>query len=167
MKKLGTIDPRGVGDFQASNYSLREAVRAVVFDEEKNIALLYLSRDSYFKLPGGGVETGEDVEAALRRECMEEIGCEIKNIEPIGYTEEYWKEDTERQVSYCYKTELKGSKGEPSLTQSEKDRGFETIWLPLHEAITKLQTCMPTHWEGDYIPERELLFLNEIMIRAQ
>ncbi len=164
MKKLGLINPRQVNEADILEYRLREAVRAIVFDNAKNIALLEVSRDSYFKLPGGGVESGEDFETALKRECLEEIGCDIKIIKPIGYTEEYWKEDTEKQVSYCYLAKLDGEKGEPELIQSEKDRGFETIWVSLEEGIEMLESCSPTQWEGDYIPPRELLFLRETLL---
>lgn len=163
MKKLGTINPRNVTEEEVSTYKLREAVRAIIFDTDKKVALLKVSRDSYFKLPGGGVEEGEDFETALKRECLEEIGCEIKNVSPLGITEEFWKEDNEKQISYCYVAELDGPKGNPNLTQSEKDRGFETIWMSLGEAITKLESCTPTQWEGDYIPSRELVFLREFL----
>jgi 8-oxo-dGTP diphosphatase len=164
MKKLGVINPRNVTEEEVSIYKLREAVRAIVFDADNKVALLKVSRDSYFKLPGGGVEYCEDFETALKRECLEEIGCEIKNIKPLGCTEEYWKEDAEKQISYCYSAELNGQKGNPDLTKSEMDRGFETVWVTLEEAVQTLESCIPTQWEGDYIPQRELMFLKEFFL---
>ena len=163
MKNLGVINPRNVTEEEASTYALREAVRAIVFDDDNKIALLKVSRDAYFKLPGGGVEIGEDFETALKRECLEEIGCEVTNIQPLGLTYEYWKEDTEKQISYCYVAKLHNQKGNPDLTQSEKDRGFETIWITLENAIQALESCTPIQWEGDYIPQRELMFLREFL----
>ena len=46
----------------------------------------------------------------------------------------------------------------PELTDSEKERGFETVWLPYEEAMETLRTCKPTDWEADYIVPRELVF---------
>ncbi len=53
MRQLKLINPENVSEEEVKNYSTREAGRAVVFDEDKNVALLYVSREDYYKLPGG------------------------------------------------------------------------------------------------------------------
>ena len=55
----------------------RDAVRAVVLDEDRRVLLVeYLDPggDRWWGTPGGGKEPGETDEAALRRELREEIG---------------------------------------------------------------------------------------------
>ena len=52
---------------------IREASRAVIFDENELIPLLSVSKFNYHKLPGGGIETGENKEKALTREAKEEV----------------------------------------------------------------------------------------------
>ena len=56
MKQLKLINPENVSEEEVKNYSVREAVRAVVFDEDKKVALLYVSKENYYKIPGGGIE---------------------------------------------------------------------------------------------------------------
>ncbi len=161
MKDLGLINPRSISHEEAATYALREAARAIVVDGDGLIALLYVTRDNYYKLPGGGLEGDEDKIVALDRECQEEIGCDIEVLQEIGFTTEYWKEDSEKQVSYCYLAKLVGEKGIPQLTESEKERGFETVWVPYVEVMKLLDETIPTQWEGEYIRPREIVFFEE------
>src|SRR4051812_17391569 len=80
----------------------RRAARAVVFDKEGNVALLNATKKHFHKLPGGGLEEGEDVETALRREVLEEIGCKITNVRELGVIEEFRHKFDLRQISYCF-----------------------------------------------------------------
>lgn len=161
MKQIALINPRNVSEEEVATYSLREAGRAIVFDKEKNLALLYVGRDKYYKLAGGGVEQGEDRMLGLQRECYEEIGCSIEVIGEVGYTVEYWKEDQEKQTSYCYLAKVVGEKGSPDYTQSEKDRDFSVVWVSYPEAIKLFKESSPTQFEGEYIKPRDLAFLLE------
>src|SRR6185312_2673648 len=42
-------------------------------------------------LPGGGIEEGEMMEAALRRELREELGIEVSDIKPMFFTDGQYK----------------------------------------------------------------------------
>lgn len=161
MKKLALINPRNISNEKATLFSLREAARAIVIDDMNLIALLHVKRDGYYKLPGGGIEDGEDKIIALRRECLEEIGCNIEILQEVGSTIEYWEEDNEKQISYCYIAKVIGNKGTPNLTKSEKERGLETIWLSHKKVIETLNDCHLNNWEAQYIVPRELAFLEE------
>lgn len=56
----------------------RLRVGAVIIEDDK-LALIERRREgrTYYVFPGGGVEDGEDLATALRRECMEELGVEV------------------------------------------------------------------------------------------
>jgi 8-oxo-dGTP pyrophosphatase MutT (NUDIX family) len=57
-------------------------VRAVVLDGEARVFLVKHSYAAGWHLPGGGVETGETIRDALRRELMEEGRIEVAG-EPV------------------------------------------------------------------------------------
>ena len=143
-------------------YREREGARAVVFDENNNVALLHATKDNYHKLPGGGLEEGEDIYKALDREVMEEIGCKINNIKELGMVEEYRNEDSLHQISYCYIAKLDGKKGKPEFTKSETEEGFQPVWLSLDDAIKILDNeDIKLFRRGKFMVARDLTFLKE------
>ncbi|MHC5018699.1 MAG: NUDIX domain-containing protein [Planctomycetota bacterium] len=68
---------------------LRIAVKAVIIEDGKLLCISY--RDQYgpwFTMPGGGQRHGETLEAAVRRECLEEAGIEV-DVGPLLWTRDY------------------------------------------------------------------------------
>ncbi len=163
MKLLKLINLENTSEQEANTFSIREAARAIVFDSENMIALLYSKKFNYYKLPGGGVEEGEDYETALKRECQEEVGCDVDVISEIGMIIEYRKFCELKQISYCYLAKVKGKKGSPNFTENELEGGFEQLWLPYEEVkrLIALKTDK-TNFEGSaYIIRRDSAILNE------
>lgn len=159
MKKILEINFDNVLPEEYANFTVRAAVRAVIFDHEQRVALMKVIRDNFHKLPGGGVDEGEDFIQALRRECQEEAGVDLSDPIEIGYVVEIKKEKGMVQNSYCYTASVVGEKQIPHFTDSEKERGFEVVWLPLAEAISAVQNDTVTTPVGRSIQERELLVL--------
>ena len=146
---------------------LRRASRAILFDENNLIPLLLVSKQNYHKLPGGGIDEGENKKEALVRECLEEVGSTIEIKGKVGIIIEYRpaeKFDSKwdlKQTSYCYYGKVL-SKGKPNFTESELENGFEIIWLSLKDAIKTLEEDTPKNFEGFFILKRDLTFLKEI-----
>ncbi|MGV8984357.1 NUDIX domain-containing protein [Clostridium sp.] len=141
------------------NYKLRKASRAIVLNDSQKIALLFVSKNNYHKLPGGGIEAGEDIETALNREVMEEAGVNIDVLGEIGTIIEYRDKHKLLQISYCYYSEVKGEIKEPSFTDEEANSGFQLKWVPLEEAISILENDTPDNYLGKFIQTRDLMFL--------
>lgn len=162
MKLIKLLNPQNVSEEEVKNYSTREASRAVVFDYDNKIALLHISKENYYKLPGGGIEEREDKITALNRECLEEIGCKIEVINEVGLIVEYRKINNEKQTSYCYIAKVKGDKGQPNFTDEEKSKGFEATWFTYEEAIKRLRSGESIFGkDNSYIIPRDIAFLEE------
>ena len=52
-------------------------------------------------------------------------------------------------------------KGQPDFTSGELAEGFELVWLSLDDAVAKLKKDKPLNYEGKFIQERDLRFLEE------
>lgn len=144
-----------------NNFKLREACRAVLFDEYQKVPLLYVSLYDYYKLPGGGIDEGEGKDQALKRECLEEVGSEIEVIGEIGYVIEEREGHQLKQISYSYFGKIL-SKGKVDFTQKEINDGFELAWLDLDEAINKIKNSNPKCYEGKFIQERDLVIITKV-----
>ncbi len=149
-----------------SNVTLREAARAVVFDDQECIPLLFVAKHQYHKLPGGGIETDEGKIEALRREVREETGCEIEVNGEVGIIIEYrsgknFSHGDVKQTSYCYYGRV-GTKGTPEFTEGELADNFQLQWMTLDQAIAVLEHDTPNNFEGTFITERDLVFLQKV-----
>ncbi|MFT4309454.1 MAG: NUDIX hydrolase [Candidatus Woesearchaeota archaeon] len=143
-----------------STLNLREASRAILFDDNNYIPLLFVAKYDYHKLPGGGIDEGEDKAQALVRECLEEVGSRIEVSGEIGKIIEYRSKWDLKQISYCYYGKII-SKGEPELTEKELSQGFKILWLSLKDAISQVETDEPKNYEGSFIQKRDLAFLKK------
>jgi len=120
--------------------------------------MLFASNYNFHKLPGGGIDPGESRSDALIREVIGEVGSTIEVTGEVGQIVEYRSQINLKQISYCYLGKIT-SKGDPSFTDEELSDGFRLEWLSIDEAISKVKNDHPTNYEGPFIQERDLLFL--------
>ncbi|OGF20767.1 hypothetical protein A2316_04130 [Candidatus Falkowbacteria bacterium RIFOXYB2_FULL_38_15] len=142
-------------------YRLRKASRAIIFNDKNEIAIQFASKYNYHKLPGGGLDKGENTPEALRREIKEEVGCEIEIGDEIGIIIEYRNQLDLLQVSYCYLAKLVGEVGKPAWEEGEIEEGFESVWMLPDEAIRLLESESPNEYKNQFIVKRDLEFLRE------
>lgn len=168
MKTILTINQQDIAPntlkTDTSNFKLRKAARAVLEDHSGGIYLLNVTRHGYHKLPGGGIDEGEEVIDALKRELLEEVGCECKVGEEIGEVIEYrdYDDDGLKQISYCYLANQVGDQVEPSLEEGELAEGMVQVKAAgIDEAIELLENDKPDNLEGKFIQKRDLAILKK------
>lgn len=145
----------------ARAFAHRQAARAIVSNTDGAIALLYVGKYKYHKLPGGGIENGEAIAEALEREIAEEIGCQATVTHELGKIVEYRDEWDQVQTSYCYLARQKGEQHTPDFTDDELANGFAVVWASdLTAAIALLEADHPEDYGGKFIVARDLTFLH-------
>ena len=147
----------------ASHFCERSAARAVLLDPNGQVYLLNVSKHGYHKLPGGGIDEGEDVRQALERELMEEVGCSAEIIAELGSLVEFrgYEDSGLRQTSYCYLAKQQGEQKQSALQADELEEGmFEVKAESIDAAIALLEQDNPDNLEGKFIQRRDLCFLN-------
>ena len=163
MKLIKEIYDSGRSSHQHSDnpYWIRKASRAIVLNERGEAALLHVTADGYYKLPGGGLEAGESIEDALKREVLEEVGVHIEMDHEIGMIIEYRDQFNQLQISYCYMVRVQGEQSVPSFTATETEKGFKLCWFSLEECILLMKRNKPEQYVGSFIVSRDLAFLEE------
>lgn len=167
MKIIGTITESSFGRQASSekwpSYRIREAARAILFDEEFRIALMHVASDNYYKLPGGGMDEGEDIITALNRELLEEVGASaVEVISEVGQVDEYRDEYEVNGRHYCFIAKLTGPIVQPARTEKELAEGYETVWAAnIDDAIRFVEQSTPEGYGHNFERLRELVFLNE------
>lgn len=74
----------------------RQIVRAIVVDDEQNFYFVKVQRDddfgkgTFIETSGGGVEAGEDLTRALKRELKEELCTNVDILCKIGVVSDYY-----------------------------------------------------------------------------
>ena len=139
----------------------RQIVRAIVFDDEGWFYFVRAHRDDDFgkatliETSGGGVETGEDLLSAIRRELGEELGARVEVLCKIGVVSDYYNLIHRHNVNHYYLCRAL-SFGEKHLMPDEiSDFHLSTLRLTADEAEAEYRrrACTPI---GRLIAAREL-----------
>lgn len=130
----------------------RKAVRAVALNEKNQVAIVEFTNFGSRKLPGGGVDEGEELTVALAREVREEIGYTIQEVlGEVGIVEETRYYSKMHQISYAYIIRVGDFVGtEP--TEKEFSRGISTHWYDsIPDAIAAIEASTGIDEDGDEI----------------
>ena len=139
----------------------RQIVRAVVVDEEGYFYFVRATRNDEFgpatliETSGGGVEPGEALTAAIRRELREELGAEVEILCSLGVVSDYYNLIHRHNVNNYFLCRAV-SFGEKHLTADEAQSfHLSTLRLRYGEALGEYKRldCTPL---GHLIARREL-----------
>lgn len=115
-------------------YKDRPCAYAIVLNDEGQILVLKVG--ATFHLPGGGIDSGEDPEAAVVRETQEEAGCKITDLQYIGKANQFFlksKTGPLNKLGIFYKARM------IHIDESKRvETDHEVCWLTPKEFINSL-----------------------------
>ena len=162
MKKICELNDKIIlGQNGRSNKPPRLTARAIVRDQDGLYAVMYSDQFKLYSLPGGGVEDGEDVLTALRREVYEETGCFCDEIKELGIVAENRASLDYTQINYYYVVTTTYKLGENHLTESEQASRTVVQWHAFEEMVRLINEQEFDRVQGKYLKARDVAALNE------
>ena len=105
--------------------SERCGARALIERDGKYL-FSYLSKRNQYLTPGGGIDAGESILDAVKRECREECGIVVEPEEPFLVVDEYYFE--KHWVNYYSICSIKGT-CDDDFDRKEVELGLIPTWV--------------------------------------
>ena len=146
----------------------RPSARAIIIQDGK-IAVIYSRKNKFYKIPGGGVESGEDNITAMIREVKEEVGLTVKpeTIKEFGYVHRIQRGKHEPvfvQDNFYYWCDVENGQELPQYSDAEMREEFVPVFVDLVEAIRVNEEFVKENSLNSMI-ERELRVLQMVQER--
>ena len=139
----------------------RQVVRAICFDDLGFFHFMRAVRDDEFckgaviETSGGGVEPGEDLQEAVRRELKEEMGAHVEIVCKIGVVSDFYNLIHRHNINHYFLCKI-NSFGRKNLTKDEIERfHLSTLRMSFEEAVREYEKCRDSKL-GRLIANREL-----------
>ena len=162
MKQICELNDKIIlGTDGLSTKAPRITARAIVKNQGGLYAVMYADKFKLHSLPGGGVEDGEAVLTALRREVYEETGCVCAEIQELGIVSENRASLDYTQINYYFVVTTTHAPGENHLTEAELDNRTVVKWETFDEMVRLINEQDFDRVQGKYLKARDVAALQE------
>ena len=166
MRLLFEIDKR---DYENCTHSfVRNSARSIIIVKGK-LAMIHSMKYDYYKLPGGGIENGENPVDAMVRETREEAGLVVKaeTVQEYGYVHRIQKSQKNAtecfvQDNYYYFCEVEEGAVAQCLDSYESQENYVLEFVDPQIAISKNRSVTESPYDPTMF-EREARVI-EILI---
>ena len=165
---MKTIDPNilnGIKDEYVPEKDMKEyeprlTTRVFVTDKDMNIGLVRHKQDDMLFPPGGGVEEGEVIFDASKREVAEELGVICEPIDDMGILEHYHERWMKKFI--IHHVHATTNREEIKVDYEDYDTNLERVWMSVKEYKILLEDYLTNKKPDDIWAKGILYFLNEL-----
>lgn len=150
-----------LGQDGLSSKAPRLTARAIVKNQDGLYAVMYSDKFKLHSLPGGGVEDGEDVLTALRREVFEETGCVCDEIQELGIVSENRASLDYTQINHYFVVATNQTSCENHLTKLEQANRTVVKWVAFDKAVRLINEQEFDRVQAKYLKARDVVALRE------
>lgn len=147
----------------------RPITRAIVLDDTGRFYFVRAFRDDDFgraeliETSGGGVEVGEALTDAIRRELKEELGATVQILCKIGVVDDYYNLIHRHNINHYYLCRVRSFEEKHLTAEEIESFHLSTLTLSYEEAIAEYERCASTKI-GRLIANREIPVLRRAKI---
>ena len=100
-----------------------------IIKQKKKFLIMRVNKTSYYHIPGGHIEIGENSKQAIIREIKEEIGCDVQRTKLFAIQENFWIRDNKKchGIEFYYIIEPKQQLQIKNYEKVEIDKGKEML----------------------------------------
>lgn len=149
--------------------TLRFTARVFLRNAQDELAFLHIlgeddfGKRDHFETPGGGVEEGETLIDAAKREVMEELGFTATDFRLIGMVIDEYHVIKRQTCTVYFEAHCIDQSGFTQRTEEERLLIRDVQWFNTQEALIRLSTANSP--VGSLIHRRELVALRELIDR--
>ena len=110
-----------------------------IIKQKNSFLIMRVNSTSYYHIPGGHIEIGEDSKQAVIREIKEEIGCDVQETDLFAIQENFWKKNNKKchGIEFYYIIKPKYELEMKDYQRIENDKGEEKLldfkWVTTNE----------------------------------
>jgi ADP-ribose pyrophosphatase YjhB (NUDIX family) len=139
-------------------------IRAIIFHEEKLLAVRHPHDTSFAALPGGHLEWGEDIKECLSREIVEELGV-IPEIGRLLYINNFTQTDGKQYIEFFF--EVKNGKdylNTEKLARSHAYEIAEIVWVSPTDSINILPKNLEEDFKIGKVISDEIRYIKNLLV---
>ncbi len=110
-----------------------------IIKQEDKFLIMRVNKTSYYHIPGGHIEIGEDSKQAVIREIKEEIGCDVQEANLFLIQENFWTRNAKKchGIEFYYIIKPEQQLQMQDHERIENDKGEEKLlefkWVTVKE----------------------------------